>query len=53
MVKLMLYYHCLHRKNPYVEYYDVINVNEYMDLDNLAKVLNELVAKFSGMFAYI
>ena len=45
-------YYCLHRKNPYIEHYDVIKVNEYMDLDKLAKVLNELITKFSGMFAY-
>ena len=36
------------RKNPYVEHYDVIKVNEYMQLDNLAKVLNELIKKFPG-----
>ena len=48
---MIRYYHyLLHRKNPYVEHYDVVKVNEYMDLDNLAKVLEELVNKYSGMF---
>ena len=39
----------LYRKNPYVENYDMIKVNEHMDLDSLAKVLDELVKKSSGI----
>ena len=45
----MYYITTTHRKNPYVENYDVIKVNEYMNLDNLAKVLEELVKIFSGI----
>ena len=44
-----MHYH-LHRKDPYKEHYDKVKVNEYMSLDELAKVLEELVKKFSGMF---
>ena len=36
------------RKNPYEEHYDVIKVNEYMDLVSLAKVLDELMKRFAG-----
>ena len=37
------------RKNPYVEQYDRVKVNEYLELERLAKVLEQLVDKFSGM----
>ena len=40
----------LHRKDPYEEHYDVTKVNEYMNLVSLAKVLDELMKKFAGMF---
>ena len=39
----------LYRKNPYIENCDMVKVNEYMDLDSLAKVLDELVKEFSGI----
>ena len=48
----MLLYH-LHRKDPYKEHYDVVKVNEYMSLDDLAKVLEELINKFSGIIVYV
>ena len=44
----MFYFTILNRKNPYVEHYDKVKVNEYMDLDRLAKVLNELTEMFPG-----
>ena len=47
---IALMFHDFYRKNPYVEHYDVIMVNEYMKLDNLAKLLDELIKKFSGIF---
>ena len=41
------------RKNPYEEHYDVIKVNEYMDLVTLAEVLDELMKRFAGMLTDI
>ena len=43
----------LNRKNPYEEHYDKVKVNEYMDLDSLAKVLNELTEMFPGTYLYV
>ena len=43
----------LDRKNPYEECYDKVKVNEYMDLDSLAKVLNELTEMFPGTYISI
>ena len=48
-----MFYCYLHRKNLYEEHYDVIKVNEYMDLVTLAKVLDELTKKFAGMLTDI
>ena len=45
-----LYCYDVHRKDPYTEHYDVVKFNEYMDLNNLAKVLEKLLNKFPGMF---
>ena len=42
----------LHRKNPYVKKNDAIKVNEYLDLGRLAKVLQKLDDKYSGILAY-
>ena len=43
----------LYRKNPYEERYDKVKVNEYMDLVNLAKVLDELTKIFPGKYVCI
>ena len=48
-----MFYCYLFRKNPYEEHYDVIKVNEYMDLVSLAKVLDELMKKFPGMLTVL
>ena len=47
---LLLHCYLLCRKNPYTEHYDKVKVNEYMDLDKLAKILEALVKKYPGMF---
>jgi len=40
----------VHRKNPYDEQYDRMKVNEYLDLERLANILEILTKTLQGMF---